>query len=95
MATYLIVYDTKKPATAYHAADKLLTDAIKSISDVYWNHIDNTFLIVTALSAARIKDKLAKHLTIDDKILVVKVDPGNAAWGGFAEKASNWLSTRA
>jgi len=35
MATYLIIYDTKKEATAYHAADKQLTDAIKSISDVY------------------------------------------------------------
>ena len=28
MATYLIIYDTKKQATAYHAADKQLTDAI-------------------------------------------------------------------
>jgi len=35
MATYLIIYDTKKQATAYHAADKQLTDAIKSISDAY------------------------------------------------------------
>ncbi len=95
MATYLIVYDTKKAATAYHAHDKQITDAIKSISDVYWNHLDNTYLIVTALSASRIKDKLAKHLTNDDKILVAKVDVGNASWSGFAEKASNWLSARA
>ncbi len=95
MATYLIVYDTKKDATAYHAPDKLLTDAIKSISDVYWNHLDNTYLIVSALSASRIKDKLAKHLINGDKILVVKVDVGSAAWSGFPEKASNWLSARA
>ena len=73
MATYLIIYDTKKEATAYHAADKQLTDAIKSISDVYWNHLDNTYLIVSALSASRIEDKLNKHLTNGDKILVVKV----------------------
>jgi len=35
MATYLIIYDTKKQATACHAADKQLTDAIKSISGAY------------------------------------------------------------
>ncbi len=95
MATYLIIYDTKKEATAYHAADKQLTDAIKSISDVYWNHLDNTYMIVTALSASRIKDKLTKHLTNGDKILVVKVDVGNASWGGFPETASSWLNVRA
>ena len=95
MATYLIIYDTKKEATAYHAADKLLTDAIKSISDVYWNHLDNTYLIVSALSASRIKDKLSKHLGNEDKILVVKVDVGNASWSGFPEKAASWLNARA
>ncbi|HWJ18013.1 MAG TPA: hypothetical protein VNR65_04710 [Geobacterales bacterium] len=95
MATYLIIYDTKKEATAYHAHDKQITDAIKSISDVYWNHLDNTYLIVSALSASRIKDKLSKHLTNEDKVLVVKVDAGNAAWSGFPEKASNWLHARA
>ncbi len=95
MATYLIIYDTKKEATAYHAADKQLTDAIKSISDVYWNHLDNTYLLVSALSASRIKDKLSKHLANGDKILVVKVDVGNASWSGFPETASGWLHARA
>ncbi len=95
MATYLIIYDTKKEATAYHAADKQLTDAIKTISDVYWNHLDNTYLIVSALSASRIKDKLSKHLINGDKILVVKVDVGNASWSGFPEKAASWLNARA
>ncbi len=95
MATYLIIYDTKKEATAYHAADKLLTDSIKSISDVYWNHLDNTYLIVSALSASRIKEKLSKHLLNGDKLLVVKVDVGNASWLGFPEKAASWLNARA
>ena len=95
MATYLIIYDTKKEATAYHAADKQLTDAIKTISDVYWNHLDNTYLIVSALSASRIKDKLSKHLTNGDRILVVKVDVGNTSWGGFPETAASWLNARA
>ena len=95
MATYLIIYDTKKEATAYHAHDKQITDAIKSISDVYWNHLDNTYLIVSALSASRIKDKLSKHLTNGDKILVVKVDVGNGSWSGFPETAASWLNARA
>jgi len=94
MATYLIIYDTKKAATAYHSHDKQITDAIRSISDVYWNHLDNTYLIVSALSASRIKDKLTKHLTNDDKLLVVKVDVGNASWTGFPEKAASWLHAR-
>jgi uncharacterized protein YpiB (UPF0302 family) len=95
MATYLIIYDTKKEATAYHAHDKRITDAIKSISDVYWNHLDNTYLIVTALSASRIKDKLAAHVLNGDKLLVVKVEPGSGSWTGFGDKATSWLSTRA
>ncbi len=78
MATYLIIYDTKKEATAYHAHDKQLTDAIKAISDVYWNHLDNTYLIVTALSASRIKDKLAAHVLNGDKLLVAKWNPATA-----------------
>lgn len=95
MATYLIIYDVKKPATAYHSGDKLLTDAIKSISDLYWNHLDNTYIIVTALSAARIKDKLASHIRNDDKLLVTKLDPGNASWVGFGDRAASWLNARA
>jgi hypothetical protein len=95
MATYVIVYDAKRPVTAYHASDKLLTDAIKSISNVYWNHLDNTYLVVSALSACRIKAKLAAHLGDGGKLLVAKVDAGQGAWEGFTDKAGEWLSARA
>ncbi len=95
MATYLIIYDVKKEDTAYHPGDKRITDAIRSISDVYWHHLDNTYLIVSALSASRIKDKLSACLGNGDKLLVVKVDVGNASWTGVPEKASSWLHARA
>ncbi len=95
MATYLIIYDIKKEATAYHAGDKKLIDAIRSISDVYWNHLDSTFIIVSALSASRILDKISSQIGPDEKVLVVKVDPGHAAWKGFTQKGSDWLNARA
>ena len=95
MATYLIIYDVKKEATAYHAGDRKITDAIRSISDVYWNHLDSTYIIVSALSASRIRDKLAAHLGPDERVLVVKVDVGNSSWKGFNPKASDWLNARA
>ncbi len=95
MATYLIIYDVKREPTAYHAGDKQITDAIKSISDVYWNHLDLTYIIVSALSASRIKDKIAAHVGNGDKLLVVKLDVGNASWKGFTDKAADWLHARA
>ncbi len=95
MATYIIIYDVKRQATAYHSGDKAITDAIKSVSDVYWNHLSNTYLVVSALSASRIKDKLAAYIGDGDKLLVTKVDVGNAAWKGFTDKAADWLHARA
>jgi uncharacterized protein YpiB (UPF0302 family) len=95
MATYLIIYDIKREATAYHSHDKQITDAIKSISDVYWNHLDATYIIVSALSAARIRDKLSAHIGDNEKLLVAKLDTGNASWIGFSGKAADWLHARA
>ena len=50
MATYLIIYDTKKEATAYHAHDKQITDAIKSIEII---GVEEAVKILTGIPATK------------------------------------------
>ena len=86
MATYLIGYDlTAKEEGAYES----LETAIKELG-TWWHHLDSTWVVVSDLGAAGIRDKLKPHIKNNDELLVVK-SGGEGAWAGFSDRASKWL----
>lgn len=84
MPTYLISYD-KNRGDDYSE----LYEAIESYGN-YWHHLDSTWIIVTQSTAEVIRNKLMRYLDENDKLFVAKLT-GEAAWGGFNERGSNWL----
>jgi hypothetical protein len=87
MATYLIGYDLNKSDKDYPK----LIEAIKGLTDTWWHHLDSTWIIKHAGTAATIRGILKPHIDSDDELLVVKLT-GEGAWTGFNDKGSKWLT---
>jgi len=92
MATYLIGYDLDKEGAAYSEVNKKLTDAIKALFPTWWHNLDSTWIVVTDMSAAQIRDSLSSYIDSNSELLVVKLS-GEGAWKGFNQKGSDWLKT--
>jgi hypothetical protein len=89
MATHLIGYDIH-PSRG-ESYDDLYT-AIKKLGSGWWHHLDSTWLVVSDLTAAQIRDKLKAALPYnDDQLLVLTVSGDAGAWYGFDEAGSKWL----
>jgi hypothetical protein len=86
MATLMIGYDLNKTGKDYTG----LIAEIRAQFKTYWHNLDSTWLVVTDLTPAQVRDLLAPHLDADDELLVSKISPP-AAWRGFNEAASKWL----
>jgi hypothetical protein len=90
MATYLICYDINKEGAAYSAANKTLTDRIRKLFNIYWHHLDSTWIVVTDMKASQIRDDLMNYMDSDDELLIVK-SAHVGSWRGFKGRASTWL----
>jgi hypothetical protein len=86
MALYMVGYDLDKPGQNYSD----LIAAIKTYG-TWWHHLDSTWLIVTDDSAIQVRDYLKQYLDSNDKLLVAVIG-APAAWYGFGNKGSEWLS---
>lgn len=88
MATYLIGYDLKRPGQNYAGLEK----KIEAIGN-WWHCLDSTWIVKTNLTAVQIRDTLAGKNSVDwnDRLLVVALTE-EAAWQGFNDKCSSWLS---
>lgn len=86
MKTYIIGYDLNRPGQDY-------TDLIQAIKQygTYWHHLDSTWIIKTDDSAVEIHDNLRPHIDSGDELLVIQYQ-GDAAWSGFKERGSKWLT---
>jgi hypothetical protein len=89
MTTYLIGYDIH-PAKG-ETYDELIK-GIKGLSNIWWHHLDSTWVVVTDKTPVQIRDALRKHLKSDDQLLVVK-SGRDSAWTGFNPQGSDWLHT--
>jgi hypothetical protein len=86
MNTLLIGYDLNRTGQNYD-------DLIKAIKahGTWWHHLDSTWLVKTALTAAQMRDDLWGKMDKNDELLVVNVTGDAAAWQGFTEKGQEWL----
>lgn len=86
MAVYSISYDLRKPGRNYDD----LYDAIKGCSVDWWHCLESTWMIVTDMSAARVRDALRAEIDTNDKLLVVTLQKG-AAWHGLPSNCEDWI----
>jgi hypothetical protein len=88
MTIYVIGYDIHpKQGETYTN----LIEAIKSLGN-WWHCLDSTWLISSNLTVTHIRDFLWQHMRQDDQLLVLTYTR-DAAWNGFSEECSTWLST--
>lgn len=86
MNTLMVGYDLNKKGKNYED----LHAAIKQCP-LWWHHLDSTWIVKTAESPVQLRDRLKVWLDSDDELLVAKISPP-AAWVGFNEKGSSWLT---
>ena len=85
MSTFLISYDLNKPGQDY---DDLISELKKFTTR--WHRLDSTWIVVSDLKCAQIRDNLKVHIDSNDELLVVKLC-GVGSWCGFDESGSKWL----
>lgn len=90
MSVYIVGYDLNRPRGA--SAYPELIKALKEDFTNWWHYLDSTWVIVTNLSAAQVRDKLQQHIDSGDELLVARLS-GESAWTGFDKTASDWLKT--
>lgn len=86
MRTYLVTYDLMRPGKDYSA----LHDAIKSVANGWWHHLDSTWLVNSTLTAAQIRDHLGANVDSNDKLLVISL---GRSWAthNMPANANAWL----
>ena len=92
MTTFAICYDLNREGSNYGAASKALIGAIVEHFPTYWHYLDSTWLVVTDLSAAQIRNLLSPFIDSNDELLVMCCGP-EGAWKGFNENGSTWLKS--
>jgi hypothetical protein len=68
-----------------------LIEAIKKVGSDWWHCLDSTWLVVSTKTSVQIRDELWRHMKADDQLLVVKYEPHDSAWVGFAGNCGDWL----
>jgi hypothetical protein len=89
MAVYMIGYDLNRPGQNY-------PDLIKALEtySTRWHCLDSTWLVVSNETSIQIRDKLSRHIDSTDELLVAFMGHGNAAWVGFNNQCSTWLTNQ-
>lgn len=87
MNTLLIGYGLNASGQNY---DDLI-EKIKSTGN-WWHGLDSTWIVKSSLSATSMRDLLRSEIDDNDELLVVDITSDAAAWYGFSDKASQWLS---
>ncbi len=83
----LITCDLRAPGRNYNS----LYEAIKK-ANVWWHHLDSTWLIETNAAPKAWYEFLAPHLDVNDYILIIEVK--HNYWGFLPKEAWDWLSGR-
>lgn len=86
MSTFMVGYDLKKPDQDYR--DPI--DYLKSLG-TWWHYLDSTWLVVSQMSAAELRDRLKTQTGPSDELLVINVTDDAWASTGFSTEANGWL----
>lgn len=84
---YLITYDKNTALKNYSS----LYEAIKSCSQTWWHHMNNTWLIASYMDVNQIYDRLSTHITIKDRLLIVELNRYASMQGYLNEDGWDWI----
>lgn len=88
-ATILIAYDVHpSKGNAYEQ----LAEAIQSLGDDWWHHLETVWIVRSALTPTEIRDQLSPYLGTDDQLFVVDITGDVAGSIGVNEAGSKWLA---
>ena len=87
MPTYMVSYDLKTQGKDYSALIRALKEGYRS----YWHCLGSIWLIVADQNHTQVRDYLVQHIDDNDQLIVADLG-GNAAWHGFSEECSNWIT---
>ena len=87
MSNILIAYDLNKVGQNYTN----LIEKIKTLG-AWWHYLDSTWIVVTNQTAVQVRDALKPHIDSNDELLVLDITGDSAAWVGFDNAASKWLT---
>lgn len=89
MSTLLFGYDLNRAGQDYSG---LIAD-IKATFPTFWHCLDSTWIVQTTLTTVQLRDWLWARMDGNDEVLVVDITGRSAAWNGFDQDCSNWLSS--
>ncbi|MDE0804072.1 MAG: hypothetical protein OSA99_12195 [Acidimicrobiales bacterium] len=87
MATYIVSYDLQSPGQDYAP----LVEYLKSLPN-WWHHLGSTWVVVTDMEAAELRNEIRNLVDGNDKVLVVR-SASVGAWRGFNDTGSKWLKS--
>lgn len=91
MKTYLIGYDLNRPGQDYASLFAAIQG--QATTGYWWHHLDSTWIIKSNGTAESIRNALLPHIDQNDELLVVALsEVAEAAWYGFNNNGSVWLS---
>ena len=89
MTVYNISYDLNKPGQDYTP----LIDAIQSAFPVWCHPVESTWLIDTKASPDHIYQLVARHIDVNDTVLITPVGPGWISHG-LSPAVVGWLRAK-
>ena len=87
MAMLMVGYDLNRPGQNYPE----LIEKLRSFG-TFWHHLDSTWLVEAELTPMQLVTQLQPFIDSTDELLVIDVTSDTAAWVGFSQKGSDWLT---
>jgi hypothetical protein len=87
MATVLITYDLHKLGQRYDKLRKLIRESFPT----RWECLESTFIVVTTLNAAQVRDLCKSALDSNDELIAVGISPSAWASLGLSNDCNAWL----
>ncbi len=87
MAVHWVNYDLNQSGKDYDGLISYLQS-----HDAWARPVKSSFLVVTSLTAAQLRDGMLDHLDANDDTLVISVSGESWASYGLSEELNTWLS---
>jgi hypothetical protein len=61
-------------------------------SGTYWHYLERTWILKTQETPAEVAERIGALVRHRDRLLVVDITGGEAAWSGLPQDAHEWLT---
>ncbi len=82
---YVINYDLNQLLHNYQP----LFEEIQNLGGPWWKYMDRTWIVATHLSVQEVTDRLTKHLSDPDRLLIVRLTSPYNGW--LSQEAWDWI----